>query len=110
MKDVKKQVSRILFFTLFFLFIALYMTQASGYHEYNRAKTTTLTNEEIALFEKDLKEGKEIDPSNYLKKKEKNYDNRISQVGLGISIQIEKIFQKGMNAFFKALEDMAKTS
>ncbi len=105
-----KQLARVVVFTLFFLFLALYMTQASNYDEYNRAKATALTKEEIALFEKDLKEGKEINPEQYLKRKEKDYNNKLSQMGLGLSNEIGKLFAKGMNAFFKALEDMAKTA
>ncbi len=100
---------KIIIMTVFFLFLTLYITQASGYDEYNRARATTLTNQEIASFEQDLKEGKEINPSDYLKKNEKDYNNEFSKIGLKISLQIEKTFEKGMNAFFKALEDMART-
>ena len=103
MKEIKKNGARIMVFTTFFLFLALYMTQASGYNEYQQAKRTALTDEEIAIFEQDLKEGKEIKTKEYFKNQEKSYDNRLSKMG------IEKVFQKGMNAFFKMLEDMAKT-
>ena len=109
MKEIKKNGARIMVFTTFFLFLALYMTQASGYNEYQQAKRTALTEEEIAIFEQDLKEGKEIKTKEYFKNHEKSYDNRLSKMGFFVSKEIEKVFQKGMNAFFKMLEDMAKT-
>ena len=108
-KEFKKNGIRILLFTTFFLFLALYMTQETGYNEYNQAKRTALTDYEISLFEQDLKEGKEINPDKYLKNQEKDYNNRLSKMGFFLSQEIEKTFQKGMNAFFKMLEDMAKT-
>ena len=110
MKDAKKNGARIVILTLVLLFLALYMTQATGYDAYNRARKTALTNQEIASFEQAIKEGKEIDTQSYLQKTEKNYNNKLSQLGLNVSLEIEKAFQKGMNAFFKALEDMAKTN
>ncbi len=110
MKKMGKPIARVILLTIFVLFLTLYLTQASNYNEYNRSKTTALTKEEIALFEKEVQEGKEIDPSNYLKRKEKNYENKLSQMGLRLSTEIGKLFNKGMNAFFKALEEMAKTS
>lgn len=86
------------------LFVSLYITQMSGYYQYNESKKTTLTNDAIERFEKDVREGKEIVAKNYLAE-EKNYSNRISKLGMKISSTIEKGFSKTMNVIFNELNE-----
>ena len=89
-------------FILFLIFLTLYISQASGYYEYSISKKTTFTNEQIKRFEQDIKEGKEIDVSNYLEET-KNYNNIFSSLGLKMSSLIEKGFNKTMTSLFKKL-------
>lgn len=86
------------------LFVSLYITQMSGYYQYNESKKTTLTNDAIERFEKDVREGKEIVAKNYLVE-EKNYSNNISKLGMKISSTIEKGFNKTMNVIFNELNE-----
>lgn len=89
--------------TMFFLlitFITLYISQATGYYEYQQSRKASFTAEQIKQFEQDVKDGKPIDITTYLQNTNKNYQNNISKVGLDISeaiskytkISIEKIF------------------
>lgn len=86
------------------LFVSLYITQMSGYYQYNESKKTTLTADAIERFEKDVREGKEIVANNYLAE-EKNYSNHISKLGMKISSTIEKGFNKTMNVIFNELNE-----
>lgn len=103
-----KNVVRIVIFTLLILYSTLYVTQALGYYEYSNSKTNALTSDAIKKFERDVKSGKNIKASDYIKK-ENDYNNKLSKSGLAISNFIENIFDKVMGFIFneinKAVDD-----
>lgn len=99
-----KNVVVLIFSILFILFISLYATQATGYYEFSNYKKSTLTDEAIKKFERDVKEGKEISAKDYLEE-EKQYNNKISNVSLTISKTIEKGFNFFMNRLFNEIND-----
>ena len=45
---------------LFIIFISLYISQSSGYYEYEQYKKVELTKEQIKKFEQDIKDGKKV--------------------------------------------------
>lgn len=85
------------------MFFSLYFAMMSGYYEFSESKKTTLTEDAIERFEKDVSEGKEISASNYLEE-EVDYSNLASKTGMKISSFIEKGFNKAMGALFKSVE------
>lgn len=89
----------------FVTFFALYLSQSTGYFEYRNSKKVALTNEQIQKFERDVKEGKNVDIEKYLNTNNKNYQNTISKAGLSLSSVTEKIIQKIINGSFKILGD-----
>ena len=91
------------FSILILLFIGLYISQVTGYYEYTESKKTTLTKDAINRFEKDVKEGKEISAKNYLEE-EKEYNNKVSKLGITVSNLIEKSFNKTMSSLFKEID------
>ncbi len=91
------------FVILILLFIGLYISQVTGYYEYTESKKTTLTKDAINRFEKDVKEGKEISAKNYLEE-EKEYNNKVSKLGITVSNLIEKSFNKTMSSLFKEID------
>lgn len=97
-----KDITRFILLILLVLFIALYVGQMSGYYEYTETKKTTLTKDAIERFEQDVKEGKTIKAKDYLPK-EKNYNNKMSTLGMKVSSFIEKGFNKTMNALFNEI-------
>ena len=103
-----KNVVRIVIFTLLILYSTLYVTQALGYYEYSNSKTNALTSDAIKKFESDVKSGKSIKTSDYIKK-DNDYNNKLSKSGLAISGFIEDIFDKVMGFIFneinKAVDD-----
>ena len=67
-EDKKKLGNKIctkLFMALLVAFLALYLSEKSGYYEYEQHKQTTLTKEKIKQFEKDVADGKNVDIKDY---------------------------------------------
>ena len=82
-------------------FLSLYFSKYSSNY-YN--DKTTLTEEAIKRYEKDLKEGKNINSSNYIIE-EKNYNNKASIIGLKTSKLIENTFSYGLKHIIKYLNN-----
>lgn len=95
----KKTINKIsgwCMFILFITFITLYISQATGYYEYEQARKTAFTKEQIEQFEKDVKDGKEIDVNKYLENTDKNYQNNLSKFTLDVSENISKYTKLGI--------------
>lgn len=91
-------------FTIFLIsFLALYVSQATGYYEYELNRQVTLTEEQIKKFEEDIKNGKELDIDAYLLKTNKNYQTNISKWGVTISNSISKYVSLAVDSFFNAI-------
>ena len=89
---------------LVIMFLSVYF---SRYNSNYYANQNVLTEEAIVKFEQDIKEGKDITVSSYLKE-EKNYDNKLSEIGLKISNGIETGFKKGLKFIFKCMEGLVE--
>lgn len=94
---------RISFWVLFVSFFALYISQATGYYEYELHKKVVFTEEQIKKFEEDVKKGQNIDISNYIEDAAKDYQNKTSKLGLNISNSIGKYVKNGIQGTFNAL-------
>ncbi len=92
-----------LFLALLFGFGALYISEVSGYYEFQEHKQVTLTNEKIKEFERDIKEGKDINIKDYINEKEVNLDNNFSNAGIFFSETIGEWLQNGLEATFDFL-------
>lgn len=104
MKDKAKKVIKVLFSFAVLFFLVLYMGQLTGYYKVDEARKSILTDEAMARFEEDLKNGKEIVAGNYLER-ENNYNNNLSSLGIQISKLIEKGFNKLMWTILSELEN-----
>lgn len=107
-RDVLKKIFRYTFLTLFVTFMALYISQSTGYVEYENRKQVALTENQIEKFEKDVAAGKKIDMEKYLKTNEKNYQNNISRLGLKISKITKSGVEKAVDTSFKFLAKLAE--
>ena len=87
-------------------FSAIYISQATGYYEYEQYRNSVLTQEQIAKFEKDVEEGKNIDIDSYLTHDLPNYENHMSQLGLNISDGINHFVVEGIGDVFGFLNRM----
>lgn len=75
---------------LFAIFLTLYISQATGYYDYEQYKKVELTKDKIAQFEQDIKDGKEIDIKKYMSTVQTDYNNKVSKTGISISSTIKK--------------------
>jgi YbbR domain-containing protein len=90
---------------LFAVFITLYISQATGYYNYEQYKKTELTKDKIEQFERDVADGKNVDIKDYLENVKVDYSNTASNTGLKISNTITKYVKSGVNGtlFFFSL-------
>ncbi len=96
---------KVIMIIIIIFFLSLYFTKySSDYYEMK----SNLTEEAIKKYEKDLKEGKNIIPSNYIKE-EKNYNNKASKLGLSLSHLIEKLVDDSFKYMMKYLEEGTKS-
>lgn len=90
--------------TVFLIFLALYYSSNAGLIDYQARNKTVLTEEQIKLFEEDVKNNVEIDLKNYVEDKEEKYDNNISKTTLKLSNTIGGIVQNTLDFLFGKLE------
>jgi hypothetical protein len=91
---------------LFAIFLTLYVSQATGYYDYEQYKKVTLTKDRIAQFEQDVKDGKKINVEDYLENVDIDHNNNASKAGLKISDTIKKYVRAGIDgtlSFFSLL-------
>ena len=95
------------FFLIIFLvsFITLYVSNKTGYFEYQQREKVVLTEEKIKQFEEDIKKGANIDLNTYLEDKKQNYNNKTSKLGLYISNKIEGISRSILEGTFNFIND-----
>ena len=105
-KKKKNNSFKFIFITLFVIFVALYISQSTGYYEYEQHQKTVLTDESIKQFEKDVKDGKNIDINNYLTDNNKNYNNKVSSMGMNVSNIIDKAIRTGLNGMMDILNKL----
>lgn len=87
--------------TIIILFLSLYFSKYNNEYYENK---NDLTEEAIKKYEKDLKEGKNIIPSEYIPK-EKDYNNKVSKMGMKASRLIEKIINSSVKYAVKYIDN-----
>ncbi len=105
MKKANK-IARNILIILFILFIALYISQSTGYYDYETYKKTALTKEQIKKFEEDVKNGKNVSVKDYLDDTSRDYSNKLSDTGLKVSKKIERYSKKAIETVFGALSGL----
>lgn len=105
-KKVLTKVFKKAFLIIFIGFSAMYISQATGYYEFEQYNKKVLTEEKIKEFEQDIKNGKNIDVNNYVVKENKNYESKISKIGDELSSYVESVVVSGLNTTFKYLNNL----
>lgn len=85
-----KKTAKVIIFGIVILFIVVFLNR-NNYYENQKV----LSEEAIKQFETDIKNGKDINPNNYITK-EKNYNNKASKIGKEISSVIEYLVNKSL--------------
>lgn len=111
MKNKKlNKLFKVVFFLCFISYLTFYVAGGSGYYEYSQRKKMSFTKEQIEQFESDVQNGKNVDIKEYLMNTDKNYQNKISKVTLGISENISKYTRKGVNLIFTKIGNAIEES
>ena len=106
MKIKPKKIFNTIVFCLFALFVSLYFASSTGYYEYQNKEKTKFTEEKMKEFEKDLKEGKKVDITNYLVTDTSNYNNKVTELGLTISDIVNNGILNGLQKTFEMIEKL----
>ena len=99
----KKKIFKALFIFLFLSFLIGYIIEETGYYEYKLQNKTILTNESMAKFEKDLKEGKDVTLEDYVVDTEKDYTTSLTRGTNKVSLEVNNVLKKGIESVFKVL-------
>lgn len=102
---MKNNFFRIMVLTVFLIFLALYYSSNAGLIDYQAKNKTSLTEEQIKMFEEDVKNNVQIDLKKYVDNKEDRYDNNISKTTLKLSNTIGETVEGILNFVFGKLEN-----
>lgn len=105
-ESTKKLLTKIfkkIFIFLLTGFTAIYISEATGYYEFEQHNKKVMTEEKIREFENDVKQGKNIDLNNYMVDDTKNYESKLSKFGDDMSDRIEDVVVGCLNATFNYL-------
>ena len=102
-KKKKNNVFKFIFMIFFLSFLVIYFSELTGYYEYQNYKKTVFTEEKIKEFEEDVAKGKRVDINDYIVVDTKNYNNRLSKLTSGLSDEISKLVNGGVENTFKFL-------
>ena len=93
---------------IFIAFIFTYVINYSGYYEYTLYNKKNLTNEQIKIFEKNIKEGKTIDINSYLQNTNTDYSNTLTNATTKASIKLNEYLKKLLTNTIHILEKLVK--
>lgn len=88
---------------LFLAFVIGYIIEETGYYEYNLQNKMVMTNESMAKFEEDLKEGKDVMLEDYVVNTEKDYTSSLTRSTNTISVKVNDVLKKSIESVFKVL-------
>lgn len=106
---MKNNFIRIMSLTVFLIFLALYYSSNAGLIDYQAKNKTELTEEQIKMFEEDVKNNVEIDLKKYIENTEEKYDNKISKTTLKLSNKIGETVQNALDFLFGKLENAMRS-
>ena len=89
--------------SLFIVFSAYMVAYNSGYYEANISRKSKITEEKLQEFEKDVKDGKEIDIKDYVENDYVDYSSSLSKLGNKLSSSIDTFMDTGLSDFFEFL-------
>jgi len=86
----KNKLLKLIIFVTIVIFFCAYFIERTGYYEYKLQNRKLLTEQEMINFEKDIKEGKEVDIKDYLSNTNNDYSNNLTKTTSNISIKLNK--------------------
>ncbi len=87
---MREKFVKFVLFSFLIFFLVLLFAEHFGYYETKEERVKTLTEEQIKIFENDIKNGKKIDITDYVLEENKDYTNGLSKGIYKISLRLEK--------------------
>lgn len=103
-----KKIAKLFIYIILLTFFFSYILEKSGYYEYNLQSKKNLTEEEIKKFEQDIKEGKDVDITNYLKDNTTDYSNNLTKTASQFSINLNKYLNRAISGTFDIFGKLIK--
>lgn len=91
---------------LFCVFIILFILIECGYYESELSRKSTLTEEKIKEFEKDVKSGEIVDLDSYIVEERTDYSNSVTKAGNAISGTVNSFMTEGLAAAADVLKKL----
>ena len=107
MKKNNKLLKHI-FVLISLIFLCSYVVSQSGYYEYSLQSKKNLTEEGIKDFENDVKEGKYVDITNYLKDTSNDYSTPLTRVVVKTSKKVNNYLKDSIEIIFKFLNKLVE--
>ena len=104
---MKTKLIKGIFFLLLLSFIVLLILEETVYYKTRISKVKTLTEEQIKVFEQDIKAGKEIDINDYVINRV-DYTNDLSNKIYKISLKLEKGLDSVIKFIFRKVNEMVE--
>lgn len=98
-----KKIFKMFLILVLFAFSVLLVALETGYYDAGVSKKKSLTEEQIKKFEEDVRNGKEVDVTNYLIEESVDYSNGLSNKIYKTSLKLEKAFDKTIKTLFKGI-------
>lgn len=91
---------------LIVLFASLLLAENFGYYKTREQKAKVLTEEQIKIFEEDIRNGKEIDIKEYVSYEKEDYSNNLSNNIYKVSLKLETVVDKAIKIAFNSIGKM----
>lgn len=98
-----KKIIKFIGIIILLIFFCSYIMEMSGYYEYNLQSKKNLTEEQIEQFERDVKEGKDIDLDSYLKETTIDYSNQLTRTTSEASLKLNSYLKSIISNTFNIL-------
>lgn len=96
----KESIFKFILLCFIICFLVILFAGKTGYYEKKLRDNSILTEEQIKKFEEDLKEGKDVDISNYVINKNKDYTTKLTSDVYSVSLKLEKTIDKIVKFIF----------
>ena len=91
---------------LFLVFAALMVVLQSGYYEAKKKSEVVLTESKIKEYEEKIKNNEAIDLNSYIESNKAYYGNGVSEFGLKMTYQVEKVVSSCFDTVSKVLKTL----
>lgn len=102
-KKKKTNWFKIVMIFFFVAYISLYILNLSGYYDGSIRRKIEFTEGQILEFEEDIKNGKNVEVTDYLEDQNKDYTNGASKLGYTISKNVDAFLNRGIKDIISIL-------